>query len=131
MEPTRKRYLDLVVKRLAVLIELGAVGIGWSWIGYSHGGVSKCKQSSITRYNKYSEHGSGKNVPDRRLRQTGNVGIIKNETIMWLDKMLARCDLNLTMNKAGNTMGKLCASLVNKTQKWTYWYNQMKAGGSY
>ena len=44
-------------------------------------------------------------------------------------KLRARRDLYLTMNKEVNTIGKLCASQVAKTQKWTYWNKQMEADG--
>ena len=46
----------------------------------------------------------------RRLRQTCNVGVIKNETLTMLDKMRAWRDLHLTMNEADNTMVKTCDS---------------------
>ena len=57
--------------------------------------------------------------------KTNSVGVIKIETLTWLDKM----HLYLTMKKIGNTMGKLCASKASKTQKQTYWNKQTGAGG--
>ena len=36
---------------------------------------------------------------------------------MWMDKIRARRDLHLTMNKTDNAVGKLRTSQVSKTRK--------------
>ena len=77
-----KWYLDLVVKLFSwlLLVKLGYYSVqvpistkfSMYWSIWRH---------SYTRYNKYSEYCSKKNVPARWLRQISNVGAIENEVI--------------------------------------------------
>ena len=59
METIVKWYVDVVVKRLAVLNKRRPVGIDWSWIGYYsvHGDVSNhTKWSNILKEYEFFEY---------------------------------------------------------------------------
>ena len=54
----------------------------------------------------------------------------KQVMLMWpkLQHSLEKRSTLLTMNKVDNTISKLCAVQVTKTQNWMYWNKQMEAG---
>ena len=63
---------------------------------------NECWRYPNTRYNKYS-------------KQAGNVDVTQIATLTG-EKICTACSTLLTMNKVDNTISKLCAVQVTKTQ---------------